>query len=89
MTNEELKQAYYKLALAELNHRYNQVMGRPWNKQKWDKLAYLICMAEVSLYEACNATGILQSDVYRRKLRFIGARSITTTKQGNLQKKVL
>lgn len=87
MTIQELKEAYYQLAVAELNIKFNtNKVGRPFNKEKWLTLAKLICLDEVTLYEACRIAGI--NYVYQHKLRFIGCRAANdTSKQGNRARK--
>lgn len=89
MTEYELREAYYKLACLEVNHRCDEnakTSGRPYNREKLLEVARLLCMEEMTLYEACKVTGQDRSTLYRHKLRFIELRS-RETKQGNRERK--
>lgn len=89
MNVQELKEAYYQLALAELELMFNNnSKGRKFNKLPWQELAKLICLDDVSLYQACKIVHIGQSEIYKRSLRFVGTRvSAGTSNQGNRLRK--
>lgn len=89
MNEQELKQAYYELACAEVRYRASQqLVGRPYKLERWYKLAYKLCVDEVSLIDACSYSGLDRGDVYQRKFKFVGMRTKGIRKQkGNTGRK--
>lgn len=85
MTPEELKQAYYQLALAEIDMRASlQKRGKPTNTAKWKELAELICLKDYTLYKATYELGMTRTAVVRQNYRFVRCRTAVETRQGNL-----
>lgn len=89
MNLQEIKEAYYQLALAEIHHMVESrgSIGRPFNTDKWLKLAYLICVEDKSLYRAAELVNLKMSYIYERKLRFIGVRPSKTGNCGHHERK--
>ena len=87
MSPDELKQAYYELALAEIEHRvaskHPSDKGRPTDWERYRKLAKLLCLDGVTLYEAALIIKTGRNNIYNRKFKFVDCRPRNNLNQGN------
>ncbi|URY99196.1 hypothetical protein 6939_0017 [Klebsiella phage 6939] len=71
---DSVKQAFYKLALAEINLRAeSQKMGAPYKTSEWLKFAKLVCLDSYSVLRACEVVSLSRKQIYVAGFLFVRA----------------